>query len=693
MPMDIDTSRRNKEPRPLKDSEYQKLKEFIESIHYSARYNDSEYEYRHVQLPKAMLKAIPKDYHDASKGTLKLLWEDEWRAIGITQSLGWEHYEVHEPEPHILLFKDVTTPNNNSYQISPKSIVNDACASYSTLERLNRKVQPAVDDLTKETDFFAYYRLNLFNKRCPFWNDENGMCGNIACAVNTIDNEEDIPKIWRAEELGKLEGPSAKHPGKRIQKERPQRPLQGLLGENVGESCVVEYDDECDERDYCVPEDESSSSKGDYVSLVHNPERFTGYAGEGSKMVWDAIYRENCFQKSSFPHSASLGTSSAARGPAAQDFRNVLQVAERQQLQMQHTEAPSTSFAQTGFENEDECLEKRVFYRVVSGMHASISTHLCWDFLNQTTGEWQPNVKCYTDRLHTHPERISNLYFNYALLTRAIAKLGPHLQGYTFCTGDPDQDATTKAKVLAVTEGATSVPQIFDESLMFKNGEGPSLKEDFRNRFRNVSRIMDCVGCDKCRLWGKVQTAGYGTALKVLFEVDNESGEVPELKRTELVALFNTYARLSSSMESLRKFRGMVEAEEKDDESKIHPIPDRAKKPHAVGLDPDSLAKKNAEAEAEVDGAEVSDSDWDDEDEDEEDQPKKKPKRDAKEAFWNELDIVIKATKFVMKSWVQFPATLFNIVLSELSRFWQYYIGLPVAPRSWGFTRPSLDEL
>jgi hypothetical protein len=32
-----------------------------------------------------MLKAIPKDYHDTSKGTLKLLWEEEWRAIGITQ--------------------------------------------------------------------------------------------------------------------------------------------------------------------------------------------------------------------------------------------------------------------------------------------------------------------------------------------------------------------------------------------------------------------------------------------------------------------------------------------------------------------------------------------------------------------------------------------------------------------------------
>jgi len=32
-----------------------------------------------------MLKAIPKEYHDPSEGTLKLLWEEEWRALGITQ--------------------------------------------------------------------------------------------------------------------------------------------------------------------------------------------------------------------------------------------------------------------------------------------------------------------------------------------------------------------------------------------------------------------------------------------------------------------------------------------------------------------------------------------------------------------------------------------------------------------------------
>lgn len=51
------------------------------------RYSDDANEYRHVQLPKQMLKVIPKEYFD-SRGTLKLLWEEEWRALGITQVRG-----------------------------------------------------------------------------------------------------------------------------------------------------------------------------------------------------------------------------------------------------------------------------------------------------------------------------------------------------------------------------------------------------------------------------------------------------------------------------------------------------------------------------------------------------------------------------------------------------------------------------
>jgi hypothetical protein len=383
--------------------------------------------------------------------------------------------------------------------------------------------------------------------------------------------------------------------------------------------------------------------------LVDNPERFTGYAGEGTKQVWDAIYRENCFSKASFPKSASLGASKfAPRGPAANELQSVIRERGRQQALEEHKKhAPNTPFVvEDGLEHEDECLEKRVFYRVVSGMHTSISTHLCWEYLNQSTGEWGPNLQCYRDRLHEFPERVSNLYFNYALVLRAVTKLGPYLKDYTFCSGDPLQDRLTKARVQALTTQAGTAPKIFDESLMFVNGEGPSLKEDFRNRFRNVSRIMDCVGCDKCRLWGKLQTAGYGAALKVLFEFENNSDDIPILKRTELVALFNTLARISSSLEAVSEFRMMVEAgeTEAENEGHHHIMSDRITKPHHV-----------------VVGKPYTDPTAQDFEEHDEDELRRKvllANATISEVFNAELGLVWRVTKHVMWGWVTAPLKL-----------------------------------
>ena len=63
---------------------------------------------------------------------------------------------------------------------------------------------------------------------------------------------------------------------------------------------------------------------------------------------------------------------------------------------------------------------------------------------------------------------------------------------------------------------------------------------------------MRCVGCDKCRLWGKLQVQGLATALKILFATDDQNsdlGSVLNLQRNEVVALFNVLERLSSSLE------------------------------------------------------------------------------------------------------------------------------------------------
>ena len=47
-----------------------------------------------------------------------------------------------------------------------------------------------------------------------------------------------------------------------------------------------------------------------------------------------------------------------------------------------------------------------------------------------------------------------------------------------------------------------------------------------------------------------------------------------------------------------------------------------------------------------------------------------------------------------MVQWQRLTApNSYDIVCSELTRLWQYYLGLPVHPRTWKFQRPNLDEL
>lgn len=80
---------------------------FPTEIEYSEKYADDYYEYRHVHLPKQIFKKMPKG---------RLLSENEWRGLGVQQSRGWAHYEVHRPEPHILLFRRPlgTDPNTGA---------------------------------------------------------------------------------------------------------------------------------------------------------------------------------------------------------------------------------------------------------------------------------------------------------------------------------------------------------------------------------------------------------------------------------------------------------------------------------------------------------------------------------------------------------------------------------------------------
>ena len=73
---------------------------FPDGIEYSDKYSDDYHEHRHVILPKAIAKNMVK-----VTGGKRLLEENEWRGMGITMSRGWAHYEIHRPEPNVLLFR------------------------------------------------------------------------------------------------------------------------------------------------------------------------------------------------------------------------------------------------------------------------------------------------------------------------------------------------------------------------------------------------------------------------------------------------------------------------------------------------------------------------------------------------------------------------------------------------------------
>jgi len=89
-----------------------------DNIFYSTKYYDDKYEYRHCELRHEGLSYAIINYERdkdsleemflplvlvRSKG--KLLSETQWRSLGITMSMGWQHYLAYKPNPTVLCFR------------------------------------------------------------------------------------------------------------------------------------------------------------------------------------------------------------------------------------------------------------------------------------------------------------------------------------------------------------------------------------------------------------------------------------------------------------------------------------------------------------------------------------------------------------------------------------------------------------
>jgi len=124
---------------------------------------------------------------------------------------------------------------------------------------------------------------------------------------------------------------------------------------------------------------------------------------------------------------------------------------------------------------------------------------------------WGPNVT----EFRTHFEKpeaqsgkfswLKNLYFLYLVELKAIAKVAPFFKSFPFFTGNEEEDSDTRKAISDLLDVVKSFPSHFEESMLFSNSDATKLKSEFHERFTNITKIMDCVGCQKCKLWGKLQ--------------------------------------------------------------------------------------------------------------------------------------------------------------------------------------------
>ena len=225
-----------------------------------------------------------------------------------------------------------------------------------------------------------------------------------------------------------------------------------------------------------------------YIDLQVDKEQYTGYQGSH---IWKRIYEENCWN----------------------------------------------SF--------EKCNDNKFLYKMISGMHTSVSSHLSEYFIDDQTKEAYPNHHLYYSKVGTHPERLSNLLFAVNILWRAFNRFADRINSFEIDTGELLKDIQTKGALAELTDILQPIKDFhFDEKLVFgRIIDHKEQKKQFNKYFTDITKLMDCVGCKKCKVYGKLQILGIGTALRILLTED-----IQELTRNELVAFINTITKWTESV-------------------------------------------------------------------------------------------------------------------------------------------------
>ena len=247
--------------------------------------------------------------------------------------------------------------------------------------------------------------------------------------------------------------------------------------------------------------DDIDPEDGSYVNLLNNPEGFTGYKGAH---IWMAIFRENCF---------------------------------------------SDRFSSL-------CKEDRIFYRIFSGWLSNTNFQIGCNYHVKNKNETFLNVSMVTNKILYNKEKLDYLFFLYSLMLKSIGKAAPILLEYNYTSGNKTEDDNTYSLIKDIfryhLKNIDNLEESFNETYMdFENFMHSKRISELIVRFRNISSLIDCVTCSKCRMHAKLEVIGMATMLKIMF-----TPSLDELKksinRNELVSFINLFAKLSKSVSNVK---------------------------------------------------------------------------------------------------------------------------------------------
>ncbi|KAM0688311.1 hypothetical protein COBT_000428 [Conglomerata obtusa] len=165
--------------------------------------------------------------------------------------------------------------------------------------------------------------------------------------------------------------------------------------------------------------------------------------------------------------------------------------------------------------------------RMISGIHCSITAHIAMNY-KSFNNIFIPNYVFFSKRVKK--EYIDNLYYAFRMVRNSFLYLS---QQMTECS----IELTPSDNKCLINTMRT-----IQNKLPF-NVNKAELK-DAQNKLKRISKITNCIECDKCKLWGKIQFQG----LLVVYKLLSGAYRNKTIPGNDLICLVHLLHKLGSSI-------------------------------------------------------------------------------------------------------------------------------------------------